>query len=33
MTTMKPFRVTEDPAGEREMHREAKRRFPRDPRF
>ncbi len=33
LLAMKTFRVTEDPAGEREMHREAKRRFPRDPRF
>jgi choline-sulfatase len=30
---MKTFRVTEDPAGEREMRLEAKRRFPRDARF
>ena len=30
---MKTFRVTEDPDGEREMRREAKRRFPRDTRF
>jgi hypothetical protein len=30
---MKTFRVTDDPAGEREMRREAKRHFPRDPRF
>jgi predicted Zn-dependent protease len=30
---MKTLRATEDPQGEREMRREAKRRFPRDPRF
>ncbi len=33
LLAMKTFRVTEDPDGEREMRREAKRRFPRDPRF
>jgi arylsulfatase A-like enzyme/predicted Zn-dependent protease len=33
LLAMKTFRVTEDPLGEREMQREAKRRFPRDPRF
>ncbi len=33
LLAMKTFRVTEDPAGEREMRREAKGRFPRDPRF
>jgi choline-sulfatase len=33
LLAMKTFRVTEDPDGEREMRREARRRFPRDPRF
>jgi predicted Zn-dependent protease len=33
LLAMKTFRVTDDPDGEREMRREAKRRFPRDPRF
>jgi Flp pilus assembly protein TadD len=33
LLAMKTFRATEDPAGEREMRLEAKRRFPRDPRF
>ncbi len=33
LLAMKTFRVTDDLAGEREMRREAKRHFPRDPRF
>jgi arylsulfatase A-like enzyme/Flp pilus assembly protein TadD len=33
LLAMRTFRVTDDPAGEREMRREAKSRFPRDPRF
>ncbi|MGZ6988864.1 MAG: sulfatase-like hydrolase/transferase, partial [Thermoanaerobaculia bacterium] len=33
LLAMKTFRATDDPAGEREMRREAKRHFPRDPRF
>jgi tetratricopeptide (TPR) repeat protein len=33
LLAMKTFRVTEDPDGEREMRREAKHRFPRDPRL
>ncbi len=33
LIAMKTFRVTEDPDGEREMRREAKRLFPKDPRF
>ncbi len=33
LLAMKTFRVTEDPDGEREMRREARRRFPRDARF
>ncbi|HVO50927.1 MAG TPA: sulfatase-like hydrolase/transferase [Thermoanaerobaculia bacterium] len=33
LLAMKTFRATEDPAGEREMRLEARRRFPRDPRF
>jgi arylsulfatase A-like enzyme/tetratricopeptide (TPR) repeat protein len=33
LLAMKTFRVTDDPDGEREMRREARRRFPRDPRF
>jgi choline-sulfatase len=33
LLAIRTFRATEDPAGEREMRREAKHRFPRDPRF
>ena len=33
LLAMKTFRSTEDPDGEREMRREARRRFPGDPRF
>ena len=33
LLAMKTFRVTGDPDGEREMRREAKRLFPKDPRF
>ncbi|HQQ76781.1 MAG TPA: sulfatase-like hydrolase/transferase [Thermoanaerobaculia bacterium] len=33
LLAMQAFRATEDPDGEREMRREARRRFPRDPRF
>ncbi len=33
LLAMKTSRVTEDPKGETEMRREAKRRFPSDPRF
>ena len=33
LLAMKTFRVTDDPDGEREMRREARRRFPRDARF
>ncbi len=33
LLAMRTFRATEDPDGEREMRREAKRRFPGDPRF
>jgi Flp pilus assembly protein TadD len=33
LVAMRTFRVSDDPAGEREMRREAKLRFPGDPRF
>ncbi len=33
LLAMRTCRVTDDPQAEREMRREAKRRFPRDPRF
>jgi choline-sulfatase len=33
LLAMRTFRATEDPAGEREMRREARRLFPKDPRF